>query len=97
MRREYLRYSLPPERIHTIPLFTTPPASRAADQHTPLDVLDVLFLGRMTPLKGTEVLLVRAVGRAAQRPRPSARRRSSRASCELARPALAARAAALGR
>jgi glycosyltransferase involved in cell wall biosynthesis len=61
MRREYLRYALPPDRVHTIPLFTTPPASRAADRD---QSIDVLFLGRMTPLKGAATL-VRAVDHAA--------------------------------
>jgi glycosyltransferase involved in cell wall biosynthesis len=65
MRREYLRYALPPDRIHTIPLFSTPPASHAADRDRSIDVLDVLFLGRMTPLKGAEIL-VRAVDHAAR-------------------------------
>jgi glycosyltransferase involved in cell wall biosynthesis len=62
MRREYLRYALPPDRIHTIPLFSTPPASHAADRDRSIDVL---FLGRMTPLKGAEILL-RAIDHAAR-------------------------------
>jgi glycosyltransferase involved in cell wall biosynthesis len=62
MRREYLRYALPPDRIHTIPLFSTPPASPAADRGPSIDVL---FLGRMTPLKGAATL-VRAVDCAAR-------------------------------
>ncbi len=56
MRREYLRYTLPPERIHTIPLFSTPPASQAEVRGV-REVLDVLFLGRMTPLKGAATLV----------------------------------------
>jgi glycosyltransferase involved in cell wall biosynthesis len=62
MRREYLRYALPPDRVHTIPLFSTPAVSRSADREPPIDVL---FLGRMTPLKGAATL-VRAVELAAR-------------------------------
>ena len=62
MRREYLRHALPPDRIHTIPLFSTPPAARTLDRERPIDVL---FLGRMTPLKGA-VTLVHAVDHAAR-------------------------------
>jgi glycosyltransferase involved in cell wall biosynthesis len=54
MRREYLRYDLQEQRVHTIPLFAAssgaPPAAVGA-------AIDILFLGRMTPLKGTEALM----------------------------------------
>jgi len=62
MRREYLRYDIPPDRLHAIPLFA------GGDRHAPganAPAIDVLFLGRMTPLKGP-VVLVRAVHHAAR-------------------------------
>jgi glycosyltransferase involved in cell wall biosynthesis len=62
MRREYLRYQVPPQDVHTIPLFTVPPASSAS---APGTKADVVFLGRMTPLKGGEPL-VRAIAHAAR-------------------------------
>jgi glycosyltransferase involved in cell wall biosynthesis len=54
MRREYLRYGLPPDRVHATPLFaaSSVPAT-AADEAG----FDVLFLGRLTALKGVDVLL----------------------------------------
>jgi len=58
MRREYLRYDIPGDRIHRIPLFSTAapgapaPAQPGADRG-----IDVVFLGRMTPLKGAEQLV----------------------------------------
>jgi glycosyltransferase involved in cell wall biosynthesis len=69
MRREYLRYDLPETRVHTIPLFAASSADRPAAPGAPIDIL---FLGRMTPLKGTGVLLAaaehtaRSLGRAVQ-------------------------------
>jgi glycosyltransferase involved in cell wall biosynthesis len=88
MRREYLRYDLPEQRVHTIPLFAAAaerkstaedaaitgaergagvPASERVGgfggQSPPIDI-DVLFLGRMTPLKGPQGL-VRAARHAA--------------------------------
>src|SRR5215471_14815334 len=54
MRREYLRYELPADRVHAIPLLV------ADDGPTPTPAgppIDVLFVGRMTTLKGPEVLL----------------------------------------
>jgi glycosyltransferase involved in cell wall biosynthesis len=56
MRREYLRYDLPEPRVHTIPLFAAP----AERESTAAIDIDILFLGRMTPLKGTEALLAAA-------------------------------------
>ena len=51
MRREYLRYEIPPDDVHTIPLFTVPPvAVPPANASGPR--ADVVFLGRLTPLKG---------------------------------------------
>jgi glycosyltransferase involved in cell wall biosynthesis len=65
MRREYLRYDLPQSRVHTIPLFGVSREStgEVAAQRS-LDKIDVLFLGRMTPLKGAAAL-VRAARHAA--------------------------------
>lgn len=58
MRREYLRYQLPESRVHTIPLFaacSTRVGEFEGKSHE--TQIDVLFLGRMTPLKGTEALM----------------------------------------
>jgi glycosyltransferase involved in cell wall biosynthesis len=59
MRREYLRYDLPEHRVHTIPLFAAPAehASTSIGGARAPNKIDVLFLGRMTPLKGAEALL----------------------------------------
>lgn len=67
MRREYLRYDIPDDRIHAIPLFgAAQPCGSAASSGTPAaEPIDVLFLGRMTPLKGAEPL-VRALHHAAR-------------------------------
>jgi glycosyltransferase involved in cell wall biosynthesis len=54
MRREYLRHDVPPARVHAIPLFAAPGAMSAAAAPSPIDVL---FLGRMTPLKGGDELV----------------------------------------
>jgi len=62
MRDEYLRNGAPPDRVHAIPLFPTI-EGRPADP--PAD-FRVLFLGRMTPMKGGD-LLVRAVAEASAR------------------------------
>jgi glycosyltransferase involved in cell wall biosynthesis len=58
MRREYLRYDLAADRIHTIPLFATG-AERGAEVPAPRrsPPIDIAFLGRMTPLKGAETLM----------------------------------------
>lgn len=53
MRREYLRYGLPPDRVHAIPLFAAGASSSTSSARS----IDVLFLGRMTALKGPEVLI----------------------------------------
>src|ERR1051326_7748811 len=64
MRREYLRYGIPSDRIHPIPLFAAPDGPTDIPTAPPIDVL---FLGRMTPLKGPETLLrAAAVAAAAQ-------------------------------
>jgi glycosyltransferase involved in cell wall biosynthesis len=59
MRAEYLRNGAPADRVHALLLFPTidgEPAEAPAD-------FRVLFLGRMTPIKGGD-LLIRAVARA---------------------------------
>jgi glycosyltransferase involved in cell wall biosynthesis len=64
MRREYTNNGVPASRLHTNPLFPT----RAVEQgprRSPVEP-HVAFLGRMTPLKGGD-LLVRAVARASSR------------------------------
>jgi glycosyltransferase involved in cell wall biosynthesis len=59
MRDEYVRAGAPDARIHTLPLFAPPLAAAP----TPLAArqIDVAFLGRLTPLKGPDVLLDAAV------------------------------------
>jgi glycosyltransferase involved in cell wall biosynthesis len=53
MRDEYVAHGVGADRVHAIPLFaSTPAAPPAADLST-----DVLFLGRMTDLKGPSLLL----------------------------------------
>jgi glycosyltransferase involved in cell wall biosynthesis len=63
MNREYARHvsGVP---VHTIPLFAPPVED--VEYASPTDSSTVLFLGRMTPLKGGD-LLVRAVARAQER------------------------------
>jgi glycosyltransferase involved in cell wall biosynthesis len=65
MRREFARYDALASRITAIPLFTAGPAPAAAMRD-----LDVIFLGRLTPLKGADLLLDALAGtaRALQRP-----------------------------
>jgi len=59
MRREYLRYGLDETRVHTIPLFAAEDCVTCGPAPPPIDVL---FLGRLTALKGAQELLG-AVGR----------------------------------
>ena len=65
MRAEYLRAGMAPDRVHAIPLFAPPhpPGDTSAEGARPIDVV---FLGRMTPLKGPG-LLIDAVAHAAVR------------------------------
>ena len=65
MRREYLRYDIPSDRIHAIPLFVDERAPGARAEASGKPPIDVLFLGRMTPLKGVDAL-VRAAHHAAR-------------------------------
>jgi glycosyltransferase involved in cell wall biosynthesis len=56
MRDEYVRVGLAPDTVHPIPLFAPPlqPGATVADAPRPVDVV---FLGRLTPLKGPDVLV----------------------------------------
>ena len=68
MRREYLRTGLAADRVHAVPLFAPAfPGNAAADASRPIDVA---FLGRMTALKGPEVLLDAAARASARLGRP---------------------------
>jgi glycosyltransferase involved in cell wall biosynthesis len=61
MRREYVNNGVPADRAHAIPLFST---LAPADEPAPAPgAFRILFLGRMTRLKGGDVL-IRAVARA---------------------------------
>ena len=62
MRDEYLRAGAPPARMHVIPLFA-PPHEAVAPPPEDGRPIDVVFVGRMTRLKGADVL-VDAVARA---------------------------------
>ena len=64
MRREYVRHQVPPDGLHTIPLFTQPPGQVPPAAGDPARA-DVVFLGRMTVLKGGDAL-VRAIAHAAR-------------------------------
>lgn len=61
MRRQYAQQGVAGERLHAIPLFAAPAPFVIPDGPT----IDVLFLGRMTRLKGGELLL-HAVQRASR-------------------------------
>jgi glycosyltransferase involved in cell wall biosynthesis len=61
MREEYTRHGAPAGRVTVAPLFSTMAAPSAPRVPSPAPV--VLFVGRMTPLKGGDVL-VRAVAHA---------------------------------
>lgn len=55
MRDEYLRAGVAPAKVHAIPLFAPPvAASPPADGARPIDVL---FVGRLTNLKGPDVVI----------------------------------------
>ena len=63
MRNEYIAHGLPADAVHAIPLFAasgSPPRERTTGP-----AIDVLFLGRMTDLKGPSLLLD-AVARASR-------------------------------
>ena len=61
MRREYLRHGVAERQLHALPLFADEPGSPAT---TARDI-DLLFLGRLTALKGPDVML-RAASRVAK-------------------------------
>lgn len=65
MREEYLHAGVAPGRVHAIPLFAPPHVSGDASDERQRPI-DVVFLGRMTRLKGPGIL-VEAAGRAADR------------------------------
>jgi glycosyltransferase involved in cell wall biosynthesis len=65
MRDEYLRAGIAPARVHAIPLFAPPHAGSGTSEQDPRSI-DVVFLGRMTTLKGPDIL-VEAAGHAAAR------------------------------
>jgi glycosyltransferase involved in cell wall biosynthesis len=62
MRREYVRNGVAEDRAHAIPLFST---IEIADDPGPPADFRILFLGRMTRLKGGDVL-IRAAAQASQ-------------------------------
>lgn len=70
MRREYLRHDVAADRVHTIPLFVSEDRGPAAAGEPPIDVL---FLGRLTPLKGPQELLRAIASIADESGRPSLR------------------------
>jgi glycosyltransferase involved in cell wall biosynthesis len=53
MRGEYVAHGVAPDRVHAIPLFAAESSPRSSDEAS----IDVLFLGRMTDLKGPSHLL----------------------------------------
>lgn len=59
MRTEYRRAGIAPERVHAIPLFAPPHRASHKDLDDPRPI-DVVFLGRMTRLKGPGVLIAAA-------------------------------------
>ena len=52
MRGEYMRHGVPSTRVHMIPLFAAGPVDPPAQRD-----VDIVFLARLTPLKGGESLL----------------------------------------
>jgi len=64
MRREYIRNGVDPHVIHTNPLFPT--CAVASEPSAPGSQPSVVFMGRMTTLKGGD-LLIRAVAAASRR------------------------------
>ena len=56
MRNEYLRAGVPAGNVHSISLFAPPDVAGATILDAPRSV-DVVFLGRLTSLKGPEVLV----------------------------------------
>lgn len=65
MRDEYLRAGVAPAGVHAIPLFA-PPHTAGTPVEDGARPIDIVFVGRMTPLKGPG-LLVEAAGHASAR------------------------------
>jgi glycosyltransferase involved in cell wall biosynthesis len=77
MREEYLKHGFPPSLIHTVPYPVVPGSDAAAiafvassGNDAPSDQVQLLFAGRMTSLKGGQIMLdaLPAVEEALQRP-----------------------------
>jgi glycosyltransferase involved in cell wall biosynthesis len=68
MRGEYLRHDVAAERVHAIPLFVGEDPVPAAAADPPIDVL---FVGRLTPLKGPQELLRAIASMDSVRERPA--------------------------
>ncbi|HEX2202618.1 MAG TPA: glycosyltransferase family 4 protein, partial [Longimicrobium sp.] len=66
MRDEYVRNGVHPSKAHAVPLFPTTGPAPGEDPAPPPDAFRLLFLGRMTRLKGGDVL-VRAAALASER------------------------------
>ena len=56
MRPEYLRAGVRPANVHAMPLFASPAQQAVALEDAPRPI-DVVFLGRLTALKGPDVLV----------------------------------------
>ncbi len=56
MRDEYVRAGVAPGSVHAIPLFAPPHRPDESPDEDPRRI-DVIFLGRMTPLKGADILV----------------------------------------
>jgi glycosyltransferase involved in cell wall biosynthesis len=65
MREEYLRAGAAPGKVHAIPLFAPPHLPAELPDNGPRPI-DVVFLGRMTKLKGPDVLVEAAAHAAAR-------------------------------
>ncbi len=68
MRREYVRHGVAADRVHANALFPTHPP--AASPAPPPGGTTVAFLGRMTPLKGGDVLIRAAAAASRRLPEP---------------------------
>jgi glycosyltransferase involved in cell wall biosynthesis len=69
MRDEYLRAGVAPASVHAIPLFAPPHVAGAGFEDGPRSI-DVAFLGRMTTLKGPDILVEAAAHASARMGRP---------------------------
>jgi len=57
MRDEMLRHGLSPERVHVVPPFVSQPERPTAATSRPDEAIQLLFIGRLEPLKGVPRLL----------------------------------------